>query len=100
MSFRVIRLYDIKNEQRESSAAHVGSVSQTVRSGNGPYKEKHHARPIFSRFSPSHNLITQQRYRAFMTSRIWKCILKKMHTSIKKSALGNLQERIGEVDFE
>ncbi len=23
----------------------VGTVSQTVRSGNGPYKEKHHTRP-------------------------------------------------------
>ena len=40
MSSRVIRLYDIRNEQRENSAAHVGTVSQTVRSGNGPYKEK------------------------------------------------------------
>ncbi len=47
MSFRVPQLYDIKNEQRESSAAHEGTVSQTVRSGNGPYKEKYHARPSF-----------------------------------------------------
>jgi len=45
MLFRVIRLYDIKNDQRESSAALVGTVSQTVRSGSGPYKEKYHARP-------------------------------------------------------
>jgi len=45
MSFRVPQLYDIKNEQRLSSVAHVGTVSQTVRSGNGPYKEKYHARP-------------------------------------------------------
>ena len=61
MPFRVIRLYDIKNEQWENSAAHVGTVSQTVRSGNGPYKEKYHARlEPFSRFFPSHNLIIQK----------------------------------------
>ena len=45
VSSRVPQLYDIKNEQRLSSAAHVGTVSQTVRSGNEPYKEKYHARP-------------------------------------------------------
>ena len=60
MSFRVIRLYDIKNEQRESSAAHVGTVSQTVRSGNGPYKEKYHARPslltVFSIIPSDHSI--------------------------------------------
>ncbi|MGB3863875.1 MAG: hypothetical protein WBE11_00645 [Candidatus Aminicenantaceae bacterium] len=39
---------------------YVGTVSQTVRSGNGPYKEKYHARmEPFSRFSPSYNLISQ-----------------------------------------
>jgi hypothetical protein len=44
MYFRVIRLCDIKNEQQESSEAPVGTVSQTVRSGNGPYKDRDHAR--------------------------------------------------------
>ncbi len=34
----------------------VGTVSQTVRSGNGPYKEKYHARlEPFTRFSPPRN---------------------------------------------
>jgi len=60
MLFRVIRLYDIKNEQRESSAAHVGTVSQTVRSGTGPYKEKYHARPalltVFSITQSDHSI--------------------------------------------
>ncbi len=45
MSFRMIRLYDIKNEQRESRVPHVGTVSQTVHSGNRLQKEKYHARP-------------------------------------------------------
>jgi hypothetical protein len=48
MSSRMPQLYDIKNEQRESSTAHVGTVSQTVRSGNGPYKEKYHALPALT----------------------------------------------------
>jgi len=60
ISIRVIRLYDLKNEQRESSAAHVGTVSQTVRSGNGPYKEKYHARPslltVFSITQSDHSI--------------------------------------------
>jgi len=60
MSYRVIRLYDVKNEQRESSAAHVGTVSQTVRSGTGPYKEKNHARQalltVFSITQSDHSI--------------------------------------------
>ena len=47
----------------------VGTVSQTVRSGNGPYKEKHHARPalltVFS-ITQSDHLIA---YKEFMLSR-------------------------------
>ncbi len=39
----------------------VGTVSQTVRSGNGPYKEKYHARPALltvSSITQSDHLIT------------------------------------------
>ncbi len=53
-------MYDIKNEQRESKAAHVGTVSQTVRSGNESYKEKYHARPslltVFSTTQLEHSI--------------------------------------------
>ncbi|MCK4931060.1 MAG: hypothetical protein KAT01_02765 [Candidatus Aminicenantes bacterium] len=37
----------------------VGTVSQTVRSGNGPYKNRTMPIQPFTRFSPSHNLIIQ-----------------------------------------
>ncbi len=55
---------DFENEQRVISRAlsmlDVGTVSQTVRSGNGPYIERCHAcLEPFTRFSPPHNLITQ-----------------------------------------
>jgi hypothetical protein len=55
---------DFENEQRDIrrilSILDVGTVSQTVRSGNGPYKKRNHARmEPFSRFSPPHNWNTQ-----------------------------------------
>ncbi len=84
MFLRSIRLYDNKNEQRDSSAAHVGSVSQTVRSGNGPYKEKYHARPsLLTVFS-----ITQSDLSITLLS---------MHDI---PDLESLPERIVKVDFE
>ena len=71
MPFRVIRLYDIKNEQWENSAAHVGTVSQTVRSGNGPYKEKYHARPTLLTVFPITQSDHPKMRTAFLSSRIY-----------------------------
>jgi hypothetical protein len=55
----------------------VGTVSQTVRSGIGPYIAKDHARPalhtVFSTTQLGH-LITQL---VFIRSRIWKCFHSK-----------------------
>jgi len=64
MSFRLIRLYDIKNEQRDISwtlsILDVGTVSQTVRSGNGSYIKRNHARPalltVFSITQSDHSI--------------------------------------------
>jgi len=64
MAFRVPQLVISKNEQRDigrtPSILDVGTVSQTVRSGNGPYTEKNHSRlEPFSRLSPPLNWYTQ-----------------------------------------
>jgi hypothetical protein len=55
---------DFENEQRIISRARsildVGTVSQTVRSGNGSYIERYHARmEPFTWVSPPHIWITQ-----------------------------------------
>jgi hypothetical protein len=56
----------------------VGTVSQTVRSGNGPYIAKDHARPalhtVFSTTQLGHFLIAKL---VFLRSRIWKCFHSK-----------------------
>jgi hypothetical protein len=55
---RVFQLVITKTNNRIAMRLcyYVGTVSQTVRSGNGPYIAKDHARlEPFTRFSPPHN---------------------------------------------
>ncbi len=64
----------LRNISRSLSILDVGTVSQTVRSGNGPYIGKYHAHPalltVFSTTQLEHS-ITQL---VFIRSQIWKCI--------------------------
>ena len=50
----------LRNISRSLSILDVGTVSQTVRSGNGPYIGKHHARPalltVFSTTQLGHSI--------------------------------------------
>jgi hypothetical protein len=71
----------MKHQTKQIIDSNVGTVSQTVRSGNGLYIEKNHARPaLYTVFSTTQlgYLITQL---VFLRSRIWKCFHSKEQRS-------------------